>query len=53
MQTTLMQTTLKERTAERTISLIAAVPMGVTFAGFCQLTYRNKHKEHSVMMVVA
>jgi hypothetical protein len=50
-----MQATLKERTAERTISLIAGVPMAITFAGFCQLTYRNKHQENSVgeMMVVA
>jgi hypothetical protein len=50
-----MQTTLKERTAERTILLIAGVPIEVTIAGFCQLTYRNKHQEHSVgeMMVVA
>jgi hypothetical protein len=50
-----MQTTLKERTAERTILLIAGVPIEVTIAGFCHLTYRNKHQEHSVgeMMVVA
>jgi len=50
-----MKATLKERIAERTTSRIVGVPMGVTIAGFFQLTYRNKHQEHSVgeMMVVA